>query len=361
MVDWKRAGELPELSGLFDPDRGGEEEHQPGHRRESFEPAQETATRPLSALKLSPDLVASAAQPSPAPEDRSAASLVRAPEADAATAPGASVVREEPETTARTTLASLAARRETPGEQTRFFIAEAGVHQRNPPWKIAAFVGSLIALPLAVLYLLAAFKVGPLVITRLDPSGNEIRESVFSTEGGSGLADLLSGRRQHTRPLPDARTARPASRPTPAPSKSAEPAAQQAKPSPGPSELRAFYADDAKADVGPVVRKTSEREESGGGLAPAQVAKVVAQTQPAFQFCIEQEMKKNPSFKGGKISVNVVIGSSGTVKQAAISRPDVDSSGLGECLKAKAKRMVFPTSSGDDVEVQIPLILTTSL
>ncbi len=72
-------------------------------------------------------------------------------------------------------------------------------------------------------------------------------------------------------------------------------------------------------------------------------------------------MKRNPSFRGGKIFINALVGSSGTVKQAAISRPDIDSSSLGQCLKSKARRMVFAAFAGDDTEVQIPLILTTSL
>jgi hypothetical protein len=91
------------------------------------------------------------------------------------------------------------------------------------------------------------------------------------------------------------------------------------------------------------------------------VAKVVSQTQPGFRFCIEQEMKKNPSFRGGKIFIHALVGTSGTVKQAVISRPEIDSSSLGQCLKSKARRMVFAAFSGDDTEVQIPLILTTSL
>jgi len=45
----------------------------------------------------------------------------------------------------------------------------------------------------------------------------------------------------------------------------------------------------------------------------------------------------------------------------AISRPDIDGSSLGEYLKGKARRMSFAAYSGDDTEVQIPLILTTSL
>ncbi len=335
MTDWRRAEELSELSSLFD--RTGDGEAQAHHLRESFEqapPSTSTASRPLAGLKLSPNLVAAAPQAAPEAEKQ----VVPSP------APGG---------------AELSA---APGDETRFFIAEAGMHRRNPPWKIAAFVASLIALPAAVLYLLAAFKIGPLVVTRIDASGNEIRESVFAEDGVSGLGDLLSGRQRRARPPHDPRAARPAAKPVPAPAKAADAPGPAAQRPGGSADLRAFYADGTKADVGPTVRQQQERpEESGAGLAPAEVAKVVAQTQPAFQFCIEQEMKKNPSFKGGKIFINAVVGGSGTVKQVAISRPDIDGSSLGECLKGKARRMIFAAYSGGDTEVQIPLILTTSL
>jgi hypothetical protein len=339
MTDWRRIEELSELSSLFDRrDEAGDAEAQAHHLRESFEQVTSasisTESRPLAGLKLSPNLVAAVPQAAHEAEKQ----VVPNP------APGP---------------AELTA---TSGEETRFFIAEAGIHRRNPPWKIAAFVASLIALPTAVLFLLTAFKIGPLVVTRIDASGNEIRESLFAQDGVSGLGDLLSGRRQRAKAPHDARTARPASKPVPAPAKASEaPGPATQRPS-GPADLRAFYAEGTKVDVGPTVRNQRERpEESGTGLAPTEVAKVVAQTQPAFQFCIEQEMKKNPSFKGGKIFINAVVGGSGAVKQVAISRPDIDSSSLGECLKGKARRMIFAAYSGADTEVQIPLILTTSL
>jgi len=332
MTDWKRVEELSELSSLLARrDEAGDAEAQAHHLRESFEEVTTTSisteSRPLAGLKLSPNLVAAvpqevASNPAPGPAELTA----------------------------------------TPGEETRFFIAEAGMHRRNPPWKIAAFVASLIAVPTAVLFLLTAFKIGPLVVTRIDASGNEIRESVFAQNGVSGLGDLLSGRQRRAKAPHDSRAARPAAKPVPAPVKGSEaPSAATQRPG-SAADLRSLYADGTKADVGPTVRNQRERpEESGSGLAPTEVAKVVAQTQPAFQFCIEQEMKKNPSFKGGKIFINAVVGGSGAVKQVAISRPDIDGSSLGECLKGKARRMIFAAYSGADTEVQIPLILTTSL
>ena len=323
MTDWRRAEDLPELSSIFLPPESASTAN---HLRESI--ADSIQERPLPGLKLSPEMMAT-------PQTE------REPE------------EQKPTDPAERSAAALP----SPGEETRFFIAEAGMNKRNPPWKIAAFAAALIVLPAAVLYLLAAFKVGPLVVTRVDASGHEIKESVFSSQG-SKLRDLLSGRKQTGKPAPSTRASR-----VPTALKAAEAAPAPSRPAAASPELRAFYGDSSHVDVGPAVRKSQEKrsEEPSGGLAQADIAKVVAQSQPAFQFCIEQEMKKNPSFKGGKIFINAVVGRSGTVKQASISRPDIDASSLGDCLKAKARRMVFAAFSGDDTELQIPLILTTAL
>jgi predicted Zn finger-like uncharacterized protein len=327
MTDWKRAEDLPELSWIFEPDGGGAASagaEAANHLRESFEESKEVVQeRPLPGLRLSPELLAAA--PEVAAEQESRRSTASQPA----------------------------------GEATRYFIAEAGMNRRNPPWKIAAFAAGLTAIPAALLYLLAAFKVGPLVVTRVDTSGHEVKESIFSSDGVSRLRDLLAGRKQ-TRKLTTSRVAAKSPGPT---TKAAGAAPANAKSPPaGSADLKALYADSSHVDVGPTLRRQQGKEkDNAGGLAPADVAKVVAQSQPAFQFCIEQEMKKNPSFNGGKIFINAVVGSSGTVKQAAISRPDIDASSLGDCLKGKARRMVFASFSGDDTEVQIPLILTTSL
>jgi hypothetical protein len=131
---------------------------------------------------------------------------------------------------------------------------------------------------------------------------------------------------------------------------------------PAGMDLAAFYGE--KKDRGPVVRKDIEvKQKDGqvGGPEAEAVAKVVSASQPAFQFCVEEELKKNPSFRGGKIMLSTTIGSSGVVKSARIDRREIDSSRLGECLKGKAKRMMFGSFEGDDLEVEFPLILTSAM
>lgn len=348
MADWKRAEDVAELLAILEPEKwvpAPAEEVSVHHRRESFEELVQATNpvvqeRPLPGLKLSPQMLAVSPQPR----------------------------RENEPEPSRPTPSDLTPV-SSPGEETRFFISEAGMHKRNPPWKIAAFAIALVALPLSILYLLAAFKVGPLMVTRVDSSGREFKESVFSSGGVSALGDLLTGRGRTAQPGRPGGESRPGRPPPKAPAASLKPVDPPPAPPPPPpsktassADLRALYADGSKGDVGPALRKQNEkRDDAPGGLGQREVAKVVSQTQPAFRFCIEQEMKRNPAFRGGKIFINALVGTSGTVKQAAISRPDIDSSNLGQCLKGKARRMVFAAFSGEDTEVQIPLILTTSM
>ena len=268
-----------------------------------------------------------------------------------------------------------------PGEATRFFISQAGVDKRNPPWRIALFVVLLVGVPVLALYLLSELRIVPLEITQVDASGHEVKQSVFSADGVSGLTDLLMGRK-HPVPKPPGRAARVNSRSaaanalagaSSASTGSASSTSSTGKlseadpsmiPSTGAPELKDLYGDARKNDVGPSVRKDTDTktvDTSQGGLKDEAVAKVVAQTQPAFQFCIEQELRKNPAFRGGKIHLVVTVGGSGSVKSAQIDRADIDKTGLGDCLKTKGKRMVFSAFSGDDTEVEIPLILTASM
>ena len=91
--------------------------------------------------------------------------------------------------------------------------------------------------------------------------------------------------------------------------------------------------------------------------------KVVEKSQGAFQGCVETELRKNPKFKGGKVTLVTTVGTSGVVKESKLDRKELDASPVGDCIKKNAKRMVFPKFTLDDgteeVELQIPLVLTS--
>ncbi|HLL53622.1 MAG TPA: AgmX/PglI C-terminal domain-containing protein [Myxococcaceae bacterium] len=251
-----------------------------------------------------------------------------------------------------------------PAENTSYFIAKSGVKNRNPPWKIATFILLLIALPVGVLYALSELKVVPLEVKRVNAQGQEVTQSVFSAEGASALRDMLLGREKPVappppEPIPDKRPQVKKEQPA----GTTQPAAEKKPPS---QDLADLYNDPNKKDVGPKVRPGEQQAApvaASGSEGPpeAEVAKVVDQHQKAFQDCIEAEMKKNPAFRGGKVKLVATIGSSGVVKKASLDRKEIDGSTLGECIKSRARRMTFSAFSGEDVDLEIPLILSTTM
>lgn len=259
-----------------------------------------------------------------------------------------------------------------PVENTGYYVNKAGVNRRNPPWKIAIFVLLLVGVPLAALYLLSELQVvPPLKVTRVDAQGRTVEENVsfFSSEGMGELRDRMLGQ-QKPPPAPPAPAPQPKPEPTPQaspPTAEEKPPEQGLAPPEGEAnkELQQLYADSAKADVGPEVRKDTEvaAKDSAAQSGPPQEAiiRVVQRAQPSFENCIEQAMRKGSRFREGKVVLTATVGASGSVKKTAFDRKDVENSELGRCLKTRARKLVFPRFSGDDVDVEIPLILAKAL
>ncbi len=235
----------------------------------------------------------------------------------------------------------------------------SGLTQKSP-WKLALALCAALALPVGGLAWLVSLRREPIVTaheeTSPDAQGSSTPTPAAPARRVQELRDLLLGKRAPP-PAPPA--------PVSPPPKHTAPETKAApKPPDGAktAELRALYGDGNKADVGPRVRRSESASSGrGGGPSGEEVSRVVGQTQGAFQSCIEQQLRKNPAFRGGKVSLVATVGSSGTVKQVQLDRHDLEGTDLGDCLKARARRMVFAAFSGDDVDVEIPLVLTTTL
>ena len=252
-----------------------------------------------------------------------------------------------------------------PAPQSDF--VHAGLHRRSP-WKLALALCAALALPVGALALVVSMRRQPVIVEpHGDPTsepaapGPAVPEATPSAPARKvrEIRDLLLGKRPPPAPAPPAPK-------RPVPEAKAMPAPEKPAPDgPKTAELRALYGDARKPDVGPRVRRAQPSPtgaaRGGGGPSNEEVARVVGQTQGAFQSCIEQQLRKNPGFRGGKVNLVATVGSSGTVKQAQLDRRDLEGTDVGECLKARARRMVFSSFNGDDVDVEIPLVLTTTL
>jgi hypothetical protein len=242
---------------------------------------------------------------------------------------------------------------------------DTGFIRRNRFRKVALALLLALGIPVAGLYALSTLRVLPLEVAAVDEStGAPVKEPVFSTRGVRGLKNLLLGKTDPPAPPPaPPAKPKPATVAKPPPPPAPETKVADAKASP---ELKALYSDPKKQDVGPGPAPSPSRSSSasagaGNGPSPQALSKVVSQGSPSFQFCIEQQLKKTPKFRGGKVNLVATVGPSGVVKQARLDRKDIDVSDLGDCLKSKARRLVFPAFQGADVEVQIPLVLTATL
>jgi hypothetical protein len=260
-----------------------------------------------------------------------------------------------------------------PVEDTRYFMAKSGVNRRNPAWKVALFILTPIFLVVGGVFVADNLNFVPKVKV-VNAQGQTVEKSwLFSGEGRSELRDMLMGNKKPPPPAPA---------PVPAPTDKKPPPNGAQKPEPGSEEetkalvpetgksaeeLKALYGDGSKTDVGPAVRKDTEvaplDAEGKAGPPTEDVVKVVEKSQGAFQGCVETELRKNPSFKGGKVLLVATVGTSGVVKSAKLDRKELDASPVGDCIKKSAKRMVFPAfKMGDgtgEVDLEIPLVLSS--
>lgn len=260
-----------------------------------------------------------------------------------------------------------------PGEATKFFIAQAGVNKRNPPWKIALFALSLIGLPTSVLYLLSTFKVVELPkVTRTTEDGQEVQESFFSAGGVTGLKDILTGdakkRKQEAEQREKERLAALAA--AKARAIAANTAGGQAPEEDDPTptkpvnpKMAADYAmldDPNKTTKGPRDREKNPNLIATSGLKDDVAAKVVADNVKGFNLCIENALRRNPNLQVGAITVALTVGASGAVKSATITPKQHEGSDWGACIVQSGKRIVFPASDGES-EVQVPLKVGVSM
>ncbi|MDF1566067.1 MAG: GYF domain-containing protein [Deltaproteobacteria bacterium] len=95
-------------------------------------------------------------------------------------------------------------------------------------------------------------------------------------------------------------------------------------------------------------------------IEPEVVARKIGESSKAFQSCVQQELRRNPGFAGGRVTLTVTVLPSGIVSSAAISDKSIHVSDVGVCIRRSIKRAVFPSYGGDGpVDFEVPLVLST--
>lgn len=257
------------------------------------------------------------------------------------------------------------------GEATKFFIAQAGVNKRNPPWKIALFIIGGPGLVLGTLFLLSTLEIVPLQVTHVNEKGEEVQESFFSAGGVSGIKDLFSGEAKKRKEDADkAKQLAAEKRRQAAIANKAPVAVDNTKPEKAPevkpidpakaAELALIYGTNTPGDQvnkGPRVRaedRPNQKTLDSSGLSQEASQKVIADKIKGFEACVEQALRRTPNLAVGPIDVVLNVGASGAVTSANIVPAKHNNSDWGVCMRDVAKRIVFPKSDGE-TEVSLPL------
>jgi predicted Zn finger-like uncharacterized protein len=118
---------------------------------------------------------------------------------------------------------------------------------------------------------------------------------------------------------------------------------------------------DKKGDAAPSAPVQVATLDTGKStLDPAQVQQTIRDNHGAFAACITKAIKADPKLKvgGRRATLMLTIRPDGVVSGAWIAEADLESSRLGRCLVAAARRVVFPAFQGGTIDVAAPLALS---
>jgi hypothetical protein len=93
-------------------------------------------------------------------------------------------------------------------------------------------------------------------------------------------------------------------------------------------------------------------------LSGAQVGRVVAKARKAWSSCIAKTAAVPLSRR--KVKLTLTVEPAGRVTSPALDSRPVDHSALGACLKRVSRRMVFPPFDGQPLTVVVPLSLSAT-
>lgn len=122
--------------------------------------------------------------------------------------------------------------------------------------------------------------------------------------------------------------------------------------------IAGVFAGDKKRAAAPVGRVQGQLAVSGGtGPDAAAVAKVIGDNAEGVKQCVEQGLKVGSTVEGKK-KLLVTIAPKGLVTGARFTDGPTNASITGECIKKRAMKWKFPAFAGEPVDVEIPYILS---
>ena len=264
-----------------------------------------------------------------------------------------------------------------PEESTAGVVAALGA-QRARARRMWWMAGALVAALVGGGAYLAVEHGGALASPPPPPAGDERASPVVpaapsderegspgpaaAAEDDPGIAALMAGAQPSPRPGPKGRRRRTNdAAPVEGEATAAQAGGAKAAPTAPPVGLSALYGSRGEVSV---AAKGEMRERAAlpgaqeSELDGAAVAKRFADSAKAFESCVQQEIRRNPSFPGGKVRLVVTVAPTGRVEGARLDDAALSEAEVGVCIRRVAKRMLFPSFAGSEpVAVDAPLVL----
>ena len=124
--------------------------------------------------------------------------------------------------------------------------------------------------------------------------------------------------------------------------------------------IKSTFKDDGRKRTNVFSKKKGEAiaVATSGGPEPKEIARVVKKGSGAIKTCVEQAAKAGVKVKGKK-KLLMIVSPRGKVKKTRMLDSLTQASPLGECITRAARKWKFTPFGGDEVELVIPLLLTT--
>lgn len=126
------------------------------------------------------------------------------------------------------------------------------------------------------------------------------------------------------------------------------------------NDIASLFSKDRKQRFQPKAKIEAPSVSAGSGLDGEQIFKVVRDNSDSIKNCMETAAKQGSTVSGKQYLV-VTISPRGTVPIAKFKNAVVSASPVGECITKRAKKWKFPSFAGQAFDVEIPLILSTSM
>jgi predicted Zn finger-like uncharacterized protein len=259
-----------------------------------------------------------------------------------------------------------------PRETTQAFIQASGVRRQRSPLRILAFVLAFLGVFAGLGYLVSV--AAGVDLSGLAPASSERREAQAweSSGGDEAFRERMLGLSKDEAPEPEAS---PASRRRTTKS-GAETDGERRVRERREAEIAAVGAEQRESladlyeggDRGTISVRSRRRDAAGGDDGPGvafdaeNLHRRLAENQSAFENCVQQELRRNPRFRGGRVEMTLTVAPSGVITGATLADRTLDRSEVGRCLTRAARRMMLQSFPGEDpIDVVVPLVLSAAL